>query len=185
MKSFLITFILSSVTLAASVPATTEACIATKLYRKRSKDLINIYQSEEGSLNAILHFETTDKDEKNDKYDLDRQIATICSNQATGTVPLYSFLNEYYGKEKFSFIQRHSPYEDMEIRFRTKIIGYVYDDPQGGASLKIFKKRKDHEIKGSEISAWTFLTTANEDEASQNGYNYSQLFFYSLPLKHT
>ena len=105
MKSFLITFILSSVTLAAVVPDTTNGqiapapattndhCTPIKLYRKRSKGVINVYKSANGSeqVNVIDHFETTDKDEKNDNYDLERQIATICSNPATGTVPLYSY----------------------------------------------------------------------------------------------
>jgi hypothetical protein len=179
MKSILITFILSSVTLAASGPATTNGlvvgnnddCTPIKLYRKRSIGLKNIYESEEGSINVIDHFETTDEDEKNDKYALERQIATICSNQATGTFPLY------HGQKYISHIQR----EMDPIVNATQIFGYVYTAPQGAASLLIFKKLKSHKINGIE-QALSFLVTENINEANQHGYNTTSPFFYSLPL---
>ena len=113
----------------------------------------------------------------------DRQIATICSNQAAFTVPLFSYQGDLYGNgiPHKSEIQG-MPYSWASFNGYIRL-GYVYYAEQGVASLKVFKKNKEHMLGGEKMFT-TYLTTANESEANEHGYvsDGSFPFFYSLPL---
>jgi hypothetical protein len=83
-----LTLILASLSL-AQIP-----CNPVPLYRKSADEPTN------GSLDR---FDTTDMNEARKSHVLDKQVASICSNQALGTVPLYRGFNPTNGLHMSTF----------------------------------------------------------------------------------
>ena len=92
------------------------SCIPVPLYRMR-------YKKPVGGMTS--YFDSTNKDGGNCCV-LDRQIATICSRNAPGTIPLYT--------GRHSYIYRHitttTKAESGLDKFYFEVLGYVYTEQQ-------------------------------------------------------
>ena len=155
MKSFLSTLILASLSL-AQIP-----CNPVPLYRKSATEPIN---------GSIDRFDTTDMNEAHKSHGLDKQVASICSNQALGTVPLYRGFNPTNGLHMSTFNLNEEKFAGYQME---RVIGYVYTQPPNGQSqfFKVFR----FTIRGINI-----FTSNAESEGGRGGVK--EDFFYSMPL---
>jgi hypothetical protein len=118
--------------------------------------------------------DTTDLSEARSTYIMDRQIASICSRPAAGTVPLYRSFNpttnlylttlSLDGKDIAGF-QLGSP------------IGYVYFNKNEEASVQIYRNYKD----GTNGEKHRYMTTNIESEGTGDGYK-SFPAYWTMPL---
>ena len=145
-------------------PDTGLACNPIALYRKHSKNPVN---------GEIAHMDTTDLSEASSTFKLDRQIASICSKPAAGSVPLYRGFNpgthRYHTTisldgQDFAGYQLGSP------------IGYVYFSKNQEAPVQIYRNYNPGTNGGTR-----YLTTNIETEGLDDGYK-SYPIYWTMPL---
>jgi len=139
------------------------ACDPIPLYRKRSRFPIT---------GMVDHIDTTDVNEANVNYALDRQIATICANQVAGTIPLYRGFNPIT-RFHFSSVDPNDPLFLGGKKENPR--GYVYTEQQNAGFFKI------HRLADKK-SKTNYFSSEIKDEAVQHGYIYDRDLFWSMPL---
>ena len=157
MNSFLATLVLASVAFAEP------ACDPIPLYRKRSK-FSNTWM--------VDHIDTTNINEANNNYALDRQIATICTNHVTGTIPLYRGFNPIT-RFHFSSIDPNDALFLGGIQEKPR--GYVFTEQQNAVFFKIYRLT-------DKKSKTNYFSSEKMDEAVQHGKIYDRDLFWSMPL---
>jgi hypothetical protein len=157
MKLFLATLVLASVTLSET------PCGPIPLYRKRSID----------PKNGVLHdhIVVTNKNEDDANYELERQIATICTNQVPGTLPFYKGYNP---NTKLHFAGIDVNQVNLTRYYnKENPLGYVYVQPQ------------DNGFKISRLvdtNNWDkYFLTDNPVEWLGHGRVHDRDIFYSMP----
>ena len=105
-------------------------------------------------------------------YTMERKIATICSQQVIGTVPLYRYFNP---ETKLHHSGLEEP-SDMNYSF----LGFVYTDAEkaGPGSFKVYKKFRTEKFG---YHHYKFLTTEVKNEAAGTFSDPKSHLFYSKP----
>jgi hypothetical protein len=174
MKSFLVTLILTSVTTSVTTPVTVAGstpCNPVPLFRWRSEPfrVQNIVDGISTYNLVIDHIETTEQKNPDSArgYVKERKIATICSNHAADTVPLYTTGSFFH----------HSATGDPPDGIIP--LGYVYTDAEkaGSGSFKVYQKSR---LVKANFNFYKYLTTEVINEAADTLSN-TTFLFYSLP----
>jgi hypothetical protein len=123
--------------------------------------------------------DTTDINEANATHNFIRQIATICKNEAPGTVPLFRGFNDNQGDiEQGLHISTMDSGELASKGYTNeKILGYVYATLPAQGNTGFFQVYRV-KIRGTEL-----MTSDIETEKSEIPGTVAEPLFFSMPLE--